>query len=95
MVPSLRKGECILSAAVVFENNKPVEYGDVEASHAYKVLDSGVLQILRKVTTWQVLFEFGPHAWKQVSGTRFMDSTEGVPGTDGMGRLPADPMQVL
>ena len=53
-------------------------------SYAYKVLGSGVLQVLRLVESrWQVIFEYAPSGWKRVDGTRFNDSTESLAGPHG------------
>lgn len=59
---------------------------DENAYYAYRVMDSGVLQILAQTPPegdWQVLWEHAPDTWQKVQGTRYIKDTDKLPGPDG------------
>ena len=67
-----------------------VEFRDGEFRHAYRILETGVLQVLRLITkgsgnAWVVLYEYAPTYWKRVHGTRFVDvdKDDELAGTHG------------
>ncbi len=58
---------------------------DLTSQTGYKVLPSGVLQIINVPESGysKVLFEYGPRGWLAVEGTRVLDFTEVHQGSDG------------
>ena len=60
---------------------------DENGHHAYQVTPTGVLLILRSNASpqqdWGVVWEFSPHAWAKVQGTRYTRETEDLSGADG------------
>lgn len=60
-------------------------YGEEEGgAHSYKVLDSGVLQILVvEDGEWIVKCEYSPSSWERVEGTRFIGETSSLGGSEG------------
>lgn len=77
-----------MALTIGFSDGTERGFEDVEGSveTAYQVLPSGVLLHLRKDAgeRWYIVFEYAPHAWKHVYGTRFTLSTEKLGGTDGV-----------
>ncbi|WP_416405458.1 hypothetical protein [Arthrobacter sp. LFS091] len=77
--------------AVVIYSNEDAELSrhndDENGHHAYKILDSGVLQVLQGTgkanNDWSAIWEYGPGAWHKVQGTRFINETTRTPGADG------------
>jgi len=75
-------------AVMIYGNESTVHgrYDDGESGHwSYKVLSSGVLQLLTTDAEmkWLVSAEFSPSAWKKVEGTRFIADTERASGAAG------------
>lgn len=75
-------------AVMIYGNESIVHgrYDDDEDGHwSYKVLNSGVLQLLTTDAEmkWFVSAEFGPTVWHKVEGTRFIEDTERAAGADG------------
>lgn len=70
-----------------------VRHDDDENGHwAYRILESGVLQVLtngQEQKTWSISAEYAPAAWHKVQGTRFLKETERVPGADGFAPQPS------
>lgn len=63
---------------------------DKTTTTAYRILDSGVLQILETTRAgasnqdhWIVKVEHAPHTWVSVEGTRYVTTTEDASGTNG------------
>lgn len=54
---------------------------------AYRILDSGVLQLLVNKTgtdsAWNVDREYSPALWQSVYGTRYTTDTTGMSGIEG------------
>lgn len=76
-----------MSLTICFSDGAERGFEDVEGKveTAYQVLPSGVLLHLRKDAgeKWHIVFEYSPHAWKHVYGTRFTHSTDNLGSTDG------------
>jgi hypothetical protein len=68
-----------------------VRRDDDENGHwSYKVLASGVLQLLKtgEDKLWSISAEYAPSAWHKVEGTRFIKDTERAHGADGAAPKP-------
>lgn len=60
---------------------------DRTSGSAYKILSSGVLQLIEfnaEKDRWEVTEELAPQAWYDVSGTRFAGGSEYLKGHDGV-----------
>jgi hypothetical protein len=69
-------------------SDRQERFDDGENGHyAYHVTSSGVLLILRPNASpqqdWGVVWEFSPHAWAKVQGTRYTRDTEDLSGAMG------------
>jgi len=88
-----------MALTIGFSDGTERGYEDVEGAvqTAYQVLPSGVLLHLRKDEgePWHIVFEYAPHAWKHVYGTRYTNSTEKLGSTDGTVKGPTGRMMVL
>jgi hypothetical protein len=68
------------------DNSESEPLGDDDkAKFSYEVTDSGVLRVLcaDKDLQWWVLREYAPHAWSEVSGTRYLADTSKLSGFGG------------
>lgn len=70
-----------------FEGEDTTMENDGAVQSAYRILDSGVLQLLvnrgKEASTMSVDREYSPHHWKAVYGTRYMSDSSNHIGTDG------------
>lgn len=83
-----RRQGTIVSVLVLMASGGNIQSDDEGEDSAYVVLDSGVLQVLvREDKEWRVDVEISPAAWERVSGTRFIDPTKDIPGSDGQDGL--------
>jgi hypothetical protein len=59
----------------------PDTFSDATDSTAYRVLDSGVLQVLKQIERrWYIWREFSPIGWIHVEGTRYLSDTGKLDG---------------
>lgn len=61
------------------------EKSDVTESTAYKVVDSGVIQLIEynyENSRWEVTEEISPQGWTSVRGTRYVGTTDSLRGSD-------------
>ena len=88
----VHKGEPQMAVMIYSsEDNVSVRRDDDENGHwSYKVLGSGVLQLLvtrGDKTEWTVETEYAPTSWHKVQGTRYIGDTAAIAGADGAAPL--------
>lgn len=75
------------SVIIGFNEGDNQVYEHDEKQYAYKILNSGVLQLLElEGTDWTVVFEFSQSGWRDVQGTRFIGDTDNLSGFSGTAR---------